>query len=62
MCNILQEAVNKTTPKKENCKKAKGWSVEALQISEKKKRTERQGRKEKIYAAECRVPESSKAR
>ena len=32
--NIIQEAVNKTIPKKKNCKKAKWLSEEALQIPE----------------------------
>ena len=43
--NIVQEAVIKTIPKKKKCKKAKWLSEEALQIAEKKKRCERQGRK-----------------
>ena len=60
--DIVQEGVIKIIPKKKKYKKAKGWSEEALQIAEKKKRTERQGRKEKIYPTECRVPESSKER
>ena len=37
----------KTIPKKKECKKAKQLSEEALQIAEKKKRSERQRRKEK---------------
>ena len=32
--NTVQEAVIKTTPKKSNCKNAKWWSEEALQITE----------------------------
>ena len=36
--DIVQEAVIKTIPKKNKCKKAKWWSEEALQIAEKKKR------------------------
>ena len=43
------------------CKKAKWLSGEALQITEKKK-SEKQRRKEKIQASECRVPENSKER
>ena len=35
-CNIVQEAVIKTIPKKKKCKKAKWLSEEALQIAEKK--------------------------
>ena len=39
--------------------KAKWLSEEALQIAE-KRRSERQKRKGKIYAFECRVPKNSK--
>ena len=35
-CDIVQEIVFKTIPKKKKCKKAKGLSEEALQIAEKK--------------------------
>ena len=31
LCDIVQEAVIKTIPKKKKCKKAKGLSEEALQ-------------------------------
>ena len=48
VCDILQEAVIKTIPKKNKCKKAKWLCDEALQTAE--KRTERQGRKGKIYS------------
>ena len=43
-------------------KKAKWLSEEALQIAVKKKRSERQRRKEKLYPFECRVPKNSKER
>ena len=33
VCNILQEAVNKTIPKKKKCKNAKQLSEEALQVA-----------------------------
>ena len=46
ICNIVQEAVTKTIPKKKKCKKAKWLSEEALQIAE--KRSKRQNRKQKI--------------
>ena len=62
VCDIVQEAVIKTIPKKEKCKKAKWLSEEALQIAVKKKRSERQRRKEKLYPFECRVPKNSKER
>ena len=56
--NIVQEAVMKTIPKKKKYKQ----SEEALQIAEKKKRSERQRRKGNIYPFECRVPKNSKER
>ena len=37
VCDIVQKAVIKTTPKKKKCKKAKWLSEEALQIAEKRK-------------------------
>ena len=37
VCDIVQEAVIKTIPKKKKCKKAKWLSEEALQITEKRK-------------------------
>ena len=60
-CDIVQEAVTKTITKKKKCKKAKWLSGEALQIAV-KRRGEKQRRKGKIYASECRVPENSKKR
>ena len=44
VCNIVQEMVIKTIPKKTKCKKAKWLSEEASQIAEKE---ERQKAKEK---------------
>ena len=41
-----QEAVIKTIPRKKKCKKAKWMSEEGFQIAE-KKRTEKQGEKER---------------
>ena len=60
VCNIVQEAVIKTIPKKKKCKKAKWLSKEALEIAE--KRSERHRRKGKIYPFECRVTKNSKER
>ena len=61
--DIVQEAVNKTIPKKKKCK---GQMVvkEGLTNSYEKKRREkqRQRRKRKIYPFECRVPKISKER
>ena len=39
-CNIAQEAVTKTIPKKKKCKKATWLFEEALQITEKGRETE----------------------
>ena len=60
VCNIVQEAVIKTTPKKKKCNKAKRLFVEALQIAEKKR--EVKSREGKIHPSECRVPKNSKER
>ena len=60
VCNIAQEAVTKTIRKEKKCKKAKWLSEEDLQIAE--RRSERQGRKGKIYPTECIVPKNSKER
>ena len=38
VCDIVQEAVTKTIPKKKKCKKAKWLSEEALEIAEKKEK------------------------
>ena len=45
VCNIVQEVVIKTIPKKKKCKKAKWLSEEALQIAE--KRREAKGKRER---------------
>ena len=61
VCDIVQEAVIKTIPKKKKGKKAKWLTEEALQIA--KKRREGKGKEEKKrYPFECRVPKNSKER
>ena len=45
VCNIVQEAVSKTIPKKKKCMKAKWLSEMALQIAE--ERREAKGKREK---------------
>ena len=60
VCNIVQEVVAKTNPKKKKHRKPKWLSEEASQTAE--KRRERQRRKEKIYPGECRVPETNQER
>ena len=46
VCNIVQEAVVKTIPKKKKCKKAKWLSEEPLQIAEKRREAKGKGEKE----------------
>ena len=47
VCNILQEAMIKTIPKKKKCKKAKQLSEETLQIAEKRREAKGKGGKER---------------
>ena len=47
VCDTLQEAGIKTTPKKKKCKKAKWLSEEALQIAEKRRDMKGKGEKER---------------
>ena len=47
VCDIVQEAVIKTIPKKTKCKKAKWLSQEALQIAEKRREAKGEGEKER---------------
>ena len=56
--DIVQETGIKTIPMEKKCKKAKWLSGEALQIAV--KRSEKQRRKGKTQAFECRVPKNSK--
>ena len=46
VCDIIQEAVIKTIPKKKKCKKAKWLSEETLQIAEKRREAKGKGEKE----------------
>ena len=45
--DIIQEAVIKNIPKKKNCKKARWFSEEALQITEKRREAKDKGEKER---------------
>ena len=45
--DLVQEAVIKTIPKKNNCKKAKWLSEESLQITEKRREAKGKGEKER---------------
>ena len=62
VCDIVQEAVIKTIPKKKKCKKAKWLSEKTLQIAEKRREVKGKAEKEKKYSFEFRVPKNSKER
>ena len=47
LCDIVQEGVIKTIPKKKKCKKAKWLFEEALQIAEKRREAKGKGEKER---------------
>ena len=47
VCDIVQEAVIKTIPKKKKCKKAKWISEEALQMAEKRRKAKGKGETER---------------
>ena len=47
VCDIVQEAVVKTIPKRKRCKKAKWLSEEALQRAEKRREARSKGEKER---------------
>ena len=47
VCDIIQEAVIKTIPKKKKCQKAKWLSEEALQIAVKRREAKGKGEKER---------------
>ena len=48
VCDIVQEAVIKTIPKKKKCKKPKWLSEEAFQIAKKKREAKGKGEKERF--------------
>ena len=60
--DIVQKTEIKTIPREKKCKKAKWLSGEALQKAYEKKRSQKQRRKGKIKASECRVPKNNKER
>ena len=61
VCDIVQEAVIKTIPKKKKCKKAKWLSGEALHTAVKRREEKSKG-EGKISALKCTVPKNSKER
>ena len=48
ICDIVQEAVIKTIPKKKKCKEVKWLSDEALQVVEKRKEVKGKGKRKDI--------------
>ena len=48
VCDIVQEAVIKTIPKKKKCKKTKWLSEEALQTAMKRREAKGKGEKERL--------------
>ena len=62
VCDIEQEAVIKTIPKKKKFKKTKWLSEEALQIAEKRREAKGKGEKEKYIYLNAKVPKNSKER
>ena len=59
ICDIVQETVIKTIPKKKKCKKSKWLSEEALQIAEKRREVKGKGEKERYIHLKS-VPKNSK--
>ena len=62
ICDIVQEAVIKTIPKKKKCKKAKWFSEEALQTTVKRREKKGKGEEERYFHLNARVPKNSKER
>ena len=60
--DIVQETGIKTIPMEKKCKKSKMAVWGGLTNSCEKKRTNKQRRKGKILASECRIPKNSKKR
>ena len=60
--DVLQEVMIKIIHKKNQFKKAKWLSEEALQIAEKTRQAKSKMRKRKIYPFECAVPKNSNER
>ena len=58
VCNIVLEAVTKTITKEK--KRQSGCLKRFYKYLRRKKKSERQGRKGKIYSTECRDPENNR--
>ena len=53
VCDVVQEALIRTNPKKKKCKKAKWLPEEVLQIAEKRRESKAKGKKEKWLSKEA---------
>ena len=60
VCDIVQEAGIKTTPKEKKCKKSKWLSEENLQIADKRKEAKRIGEKERYTHLNAEFQKNSK--
>ena len=60
VCDIVQEAVIKTIPKKKKCRKAKWVSEEALQIAEKRRGAKGKGKKERYTHLEAKFQRTAR--
>ena len=52
-CDIVQEAVIKTIPKRKKCKKAKWLFKKAIQIAVRRREVKGKGEKGEIHPSEC---------
>ena len=62
LCDIVQEGVIKTIPKKKKCKKAKWLFEEALQIAEKRREAKGKEEKERYTHLNAELKKNSKER
>ena len=62
VCDTVQEAVIKTIPKKQKCRKAKWLSEEALQIAKKRREAKGKREKQRYNHLNCRIPKNSEER
>jgi len=62
VCNIVQEAANKTILKKKKSKKAKWLSEDIFTNSWRNKRSKKQREKEEVHPTKYRVPKNSMER
>ena len=62
VCNIVQEAANKTIPKKKKNRTAKQLSKEALQIAEERREAKSRGERERYIQLNSEIQRNSKER